>query len=50
MEMPMMGMHLAMPNIVGAVPGVVRMPTIMMKNPIKKKGVASIPELRESAI
>ena len=50
MEMPMMGMHMAMPNIVGALPGVDGMATGMMKNMIKKKGVASIEELRELAL
>ena len=34
MEMPMMGMHMAMPNIVGALPGVDGMATGMMKNMI----------------
>lgn len=50
MEMPMMGMHMAMPNIVSALPGVDGMATGMMKNMIKKKGVASIEELRELAL
>lgn len=50
MEMPMMGMHMAMPNLVSALPGVDSMATGMMKNLIKKKGVASIEELREMAI
>ncbi|HHS94780.1 MAG TPA: peroxiredoxin family protein [Rhodobacterales bacterium] len=50
MEMPMMGMHMKMPNIVSAIPGVDRMATTMMKNLIKKKGVASIPDLREAAV
>lgn len=50
MKMPMMGMHMAMPNIMPAIPGVDRMTTTMMKNLIKKKGVASIPELREAAV
>ncbi len=50
MEMPMMGMHMSMPNIVSVIPGVDRMATTMMKNLIKKKGVASIPELREAAV
>jgi len=50
MEMPMMGMHMSMPNIVSAIPGVDRMATTMMKNLIKKKGVASIEDLREAAI
>jgi len=50
MEMPMMGMHMAMPNMVSMLPGVDRMNTTMMKNLIKKKGVASIPDLREAAV
>ena len=50
MEMPMMGMHMAMPNIVSALPGVDGMATAMMKNLIKKKGVASIEELRDLAV
>ena len=50
MEMPMMGMHMSMPNIVSAIPGVDRMATTMMKNLIKKKGVASIEDLREASI
>lgn len=50
MEMPMMGMHMAMPNVVGMIPGVTAGATVMMKNLIKKKGVASIEELREMAV
>jgi len=50
MEMPMMGMHMTMPNIVSALPGADAMASGMMKSLIKKKGVASIPELREAAI
>jgi peroxiredoxin family protein len=50
MEMPMMGMHMGMPNIVSAIPGVDAAASAMMKNLIKKKGVASIEELREMAI
>lgn len=50
MEMPMMGMHMTMPNLISAIPGVDAMCSTMMKNLIKKKGVASIPELREAAI
>ena len=50
MEMPMMGMHITMPNIMSAMPGVDAMCSTMMKNLIKKKGIASIPELREAAI
>ena len=50
MEMPMMGMHMKLPNLVSALPGVDAMATTMMKNLIKKKGVASIEELRQAAI
>ncbi|MBM3565118.1 MAG: peroxiredoxin family protein [Alphaproteobacteria bacterium] len=50
MEMPMMGMHMTMPNLMSVIPGVDAMASVMMKNLIKKKGVASIPELREAAI
>jgi len=50
MEMPMMGMHMALPNIISALPGVDGLATGMMKDLIKKKGVASIEELRELAI
>ncbi len=50
MEMPMMGMHMGMPNIVSAIPGVDAAATAMMKNLIRKKGVASIEELREMAL
>ena len=50
MKMPMMGMHMTMPNVVSAIPGVDRMASVMMKNLIKKKGVASIEDLRERAV
>ncbi len=50
MKMPMMGMHMTMPNIVAMIPGVDAAASVMMKNLIKKKGVASIEELREAAI
>ncbi|NQV54398.1 MAG: DsrE/DsrF/DrsH-like family protein [Rhodospirillales bacterium] len=50
MEMPMMGMHMTMPNIVSALPGADAMATTMMRNLIKKKGVASIEELRATAV
>ena len=50
MEMPMGGGHMAMPNILAAMPGATALTTNMMKNMIKKKGVASIEELRELAI
>ena len=50
MAMPMFGMHMAMPNIVSVIPGVDAAATAMMKNLIKKKGVASIEELRATAL
>ena len=50
MKMPMMGGHMAMPNLMSAIPGVDRMASVMMKNLIKKKGVASIDDLREMAV
>lgn len=50
MEMPMGGGHIAMPNIIGMLPGVGAMSGNMMKNLIKKKGVASIEDLREAAV
>ena len=50
MQMPIMGGHLAMPNLVAALPGVDGLSTGMMKNLLKKKGVASIEELRELAV
>jgi len=50
MAMPVMGMHMKMPNMVAMLPGVNAAATTMMKNLIKKKGVASIEQLREAAI
>ena len=50
MKMPMAGMHIGMPNLIAAMPGVGSMATGMMKNMIEKKGVASIEELRDEAI
>ncbi len=50
MAMPMMGMKMKMPNILAALPGVNAASTTMMKNLIKKKGVASIEDLREAAV
>jgi len=50
MEMPMMGTHIAMPNIMAMIPGVDAMAGAMMKSLIKKKGVASLEELREAAV
>ncbi len=50
MKMPMMGMHMGMPNIVSAIPGVDAGATAMMKNLMKKKGIASVQDLRELAV
>jgi len=50
MKMPMMGVHMVMPNLMSAMPGVDAMATTMMKNLIKRKGVASIEELRAAAV
>jgi peroxiredoxin family protein len=50
MKMPMMGLHMAMPNLVSVLPGADAMATTMMQNLIKKKGIASIEELREAAL
>jgi len=50
MEMPMAGGHMKMPNIVGMLPGMDAMASSMMKNLIKKNGVASIEELRELSV
>jgi len=50
MKMPMMGMHLGMPNMMGMIPGVDGMATGIMKKLIDKKGVASIEDLREAAV
>ena len=50
MEMPMMGGHMKMPNLLGALPGMDKLATTMMKNLIHKKGVASIEDLRRAAV
>ena len=50
MKMPMMGMHMGMPNMLGMIPGADGVATGMMKNLISKKGVASIEDLREAAV
>ncbi len=50
MEMPMAGMHMQMPNMLAMLPGATAGATAMMKNMLKKKGVASIEELRDIAI
>ncbi|PLX43306.1 MAG: peroxiredoxin family protein [Hyphomicrobiales bacterium] len=50
MEMPMMGMHMTMPNLMSVIPGVDAMASKMMKKMIKDKGVASVTDLREAAV
>jgi peroxiredoxin family protein len=50
MKLPIMGMHMQMPNLVGMLPGVTAFTTKYMETFIKKKGVATIEELREAAI
>ncbi|MBT6387585.1 MAG: peroxiredoxin family protein [Alphaproteobacteria bacterium] len=50
MAMPIMGGHMKMPNIIPMIPGMDAMATGMMKNLIKKKGIASIEELRDLAV
>ena len=50
MKMPMLGGHMGMPNIASALPGADAACSVMMKNLMKKKGVAPIEELRELAI
>ena len=50
MKMPMMGAHMGLPNLLTAVPGVDAACSVMMKNLIKKKGVASIEDLRDMAV
>jgi len=50
MEMPMMGGHMAMPNILSVLPGVGGAAGKMMKNLMKQKGVASIEDLREASV
>lgn len=43
-------MPMPMPNLVGALPGMTGLATLMMKQTIKQKHIASIPELMELAI
>jgi peroxiredoxin family protein len=50
MKMPMMGGHMGMPNLMSMIPGVDAGATVMMKDMMKKKGVATIPELRSLAV
>ncbi|MEE8496847.1 MAG: DsrE/DsrF/DrsH-like family protein [Xanthomonadales bacterium] len=50
MKMPMMGGHIGMPNLVSTIPGVDAAASVMMKNLMKNKGIATIEELREMAL
>ena len=50
MKMPLMGGHVGLPNVANMLPGVERAASKMMKNLMKKKGIASIQELRELAL
>jgi peroxiredoxin family protein len=50
MKMPFAGKHMGMPNIASMIPGVDAAAGRMMKNLMKKKGVASIADLRSIAI
>ena len=50
MKMPMAGAHMGMPNVMSMIPGVDAGATMMMKDMMKKKGVASFEELRSLAL
>ncbi len=50
MKMPVMGMHMGMPNLASVLPGAGAAASVRMKNLIRKKGVASIEELRDLAV
>lgn len=50
MEMPMMGGHMAMPNLLGMLPGTGAMAGKMMKNLMARKGVAPLEDLREACM
>lgn len=50
MKMPMMGMHMGMPNFMNMLPGVDAGATKMMKNMMNQKGIASIEDLREASV
>lgn len=50
MKMPFAGVHMGMPNIACMIPGVDAAASRMMKNLIRKKGVASIADLRALAV
>lgn len=50
MKMPLGGMHMGMPNLASVVPGMEAAASTMMKNLMRKKGVASVEDLRALAI
>ncbi len=50
MKLPMMGLHMPLPRIDGVPPGVPAGATKMMANLNRRKGVASIEELRAAAL
>jgi len=50
MKMPMAGTHMGMPNIASMIPGADAVASKMMANLMKKKGVASIEDLRSAAV
>ena len=50
MKTPMMGTHMAMPNLVSMLPNVTAGAMTVMKNLIAKEGVASIGDLRGLAV
>ena len=50
LKMPMMGGHVGMPNLLSMIPGVDAGASLMMKDMMKRKGVASFEELRSLAL
>ena len=50
MKMPMAGMHMGMPNIASMIPGVDSAASAMMNQLMRKKGVATIEDLRGLAV
>ena len=50
MKMPMAGMHLGMPNLASMIPGVDAAASTMMNSLMRKKGVATIEDLRGLAV
>jgi len=50
MKMPVMGGHAGLPNVAAVIPGVERAASKMMKNLMKKKGIATVQELRDLAV